>query len=137
MNDTLFINLKVIAKLKPKQRLSTLEDILRVEEDSTIPYLWLTRRYYGNSRKKTLIRINLLLTQCRQYCVFNSADAVLLKRMHKHLNSAIDGIKNLKKTYQGDVTVISQLDNTIDRINSILLSLAVNDTASDNESDTE
>ena len=122
VTDSLFINLKTVAQLKPHQRLNSQHTLLHLESDSWL-YVFgsLRRTFYGDSRTKALLRINDVICQCEQYCTIYGDKPQLLARMYNHLNGAKHGIANLKQTYQADITTVSYLNNILDKVDSLIV----------------
>tara|TARA_Y100000389_G_C17468694_1_gene528173 strand:- start:2358 stop:2792 length:435 start_codon:yes stop_codon:yes gene_type:complete len=118
--DSLFINLKVLAQIKPSHQLNSQNDLLYIESNEISPLTWIRRLFFGDSRERTLSRISEIIIQCDQYCTLYCQYEIKIKRMHAHLESTCQGLENLKKTYENDITTTACLDNLVDKIQHII-----------------
>ena len=141
-NDELFINLKLLSKLKPNDKLKidiNKTKLLSVDND----YLQsITRYIYGHDRNNTLEFIDKLINKLiikkinlkniilknnnklnlNNIFIYINLDLVSidpsieLLKFTNELNNVNDGLINLKITYTGDQLVQSKLDYIIEKI---------------------
>lgn len=139
--DFLFVNLKVLSQVKPSHQLNSQNDLLYIESNELSSFTWIRRLFFGDSRERTLSRISEIIIQCEQYCTLYCKNTKKMKRMCKHLNSTCNGLNNLKKTYENDITTTACLDNLIDKIKNIIsdksFNCKENNSSCEEESDTD
>jgi hypothetical protein len=121
-DDQISINLKLISKLKPNEKLIFNNDTNLFSVDNT--YIQqITRLYFGYNRNTTIKYIDYLIMMTFQkinflkenYHKLNNLNTQIMKYTNE-LNNVIDGLINLKITYQGDQLIQSKLDCIIEKI---------------------
>jgi hypothetical protein len=131
LDKTLF-NLHTISTIPVGKRISTAKEFITIDETNTGQWFW--RWLAGDSRAKAIIAI------CRevhftiaisQYIVESmdilkslsgneqvngiySARVKDLRKIHRDLSGAVQGVKNLCETYRGDADVLGHLSPLID-----------------------
>lgn len=117
-DEALYVNLKVLAKLQPYQRINTRQVLFQVSplENSSgvqahIPE-FLRRWWQGSTRDSDFSRIRDLI---------NNATALLKdeksrERVTVHLRDAMEGLGNLQKTYENDLTFKCRIITLIEHI---------------------
>ena len=115
VDDEVWINLKILAKLQTQTRVNTATKLFQHEDDSV--WTSLRRSLNGSSRAATVDRINELVETCqRGLKKKGDADGTVKARLLQHLQDARLGIENLKKTYDGDATTQAALDRVLDKV---------------------
>ena len=113
--DTSFVNLKILAKLQPFERLNTRSPLFYVEKENSFPFpVFLLRWWRNDGREHCVTRLKELYAYVLEY--LDNANSEEQNRIGEHLYESSIGINNLKKTYCGDTTTISQLENILDSI---------------------
>ena len=116
MNDEeecMWVNLKILAKLQPFERLGTRRSHFEINPSNTIQeaiYRW----WNGSNRESDFNRIKDL---------YKSAELVMEKqpdRMKEHLSESIKGLISLQKTYEKDITMKARIDCLIDTVNNLI-----------------
>lgn len=120
--DTLFINLKVLGLLKPYQKLNSQNELLYIEGSMTFIPTFMRRMIYGDNRMSTVRRIDEIAFKSGQYYKDENRTEDERSRLICHLTNARKGVANLKKTYDQDVTTISHLENSLDKMDQVILS---------------
>ena len=118
MNDNLWINLKVLGHLPAFAKLNTFHELFYIEKSTFYNPIGLWRMLRGDSRTLTLKRINTLLEQASLILTSNKETALEIN-LQSHLKKAIQGIQNLKKTYEDDPTTIAALERLLDKIRNL------------------
>ena len=120
-DEALYVNLKVLAKLQPYQRLNTRQTLFqvtpaesgnRITEYFTHMPEWLKRWMEGSTRDSDFNRIRDLV-----YKAFNTMKNEKDRaKVMEHLKLASNGLSNLKKTYETDLTYTCRIKTLIDDI---------------------
>lgn len=132
--NNIFVNLKIISKVKPNDKIYLNNDnFISIEYDSFLQGI--LRYIFKNSRSKNINNLNNF------YCVvYSYIDELLnskyltnnkecdhqnenyinalnsLKEINTYIKSSINGLENLKETYINDIVTISKLDIIISKI---------------------
>jgi hypothetical protein len=130
--DDLLLNLRILSKVPIGGRLNSSGDTMSISS-SRISSLY--RRFVGENRTGNIKSIEIIIDSVLYTVkeIFNSKfydeenyKLEYLKRKDKILKyyqamgRAIDGIKNLKDTYQNDIPTVSRLDIIVDRVEYFL-----------------
>jgi hypothetical protein len=120
-DEALYVNLKVLSKLQPYQRLNTRQSLFQVTHveanNRFTEYLthmpeWLKRWMEGSSRDSDFNRIRDLV-----YKAFHTMKQEKERsKIIDHLQKASVGLNNLKKTYENDLTYTCRITTLIDNI---------------------
>ena len=109
------INMKVISKLQPHVRLDTSAKLFKIYVPTAYMPVWIQRWWAVHNRKTDIARVTLLYEE-----VFKLAekgveddDKVLLMTA---LKESINGLNNLKTTYEEDITCAASIEYIIERI---------------------
>lgn len=105
MEETL-VNLRVLSKLQPFQRLNTRRALFEITPNRYLPE-WLQRWWEGSSRESDFGRIR---------DVYVAAFDNVNDGMRVHLKESVKGLQSLKKTYETDQTMLARLDNLIESV---------------------
>ena len=109
MEDTL-VNLRVLAKLQPFQRLNTRRALFQITNKQRFVPEWLQRWWEGSSRESDFGRIR---------DVYTSAFDHMNNSMRMHLLESMKGLRSLKKTYENDQTMLARLDTLMESVETI------------------
>ena len=110
------INLKVMTQLEPHVKLDTSQSLFRAYSTNHYAPAWLRRWYYGSSRTVDMSKVHQLYQNAVELICTEHPDLVRIK---EDLLASVKGIKNLKITYQDDITISSQLDVILGNIDEI------------------
>ena len=119
MNDNLWINLKVLEQLPAFAKLNTFHELFYIEKSTFYNPIGFWRMLRGDNRSLTIKRIDKLLEQSSLILTSNQATALELN-LQNHLKKSINGIQNLKKTYEDDPTTIAALERLLDKIKNLI-----------------
>jgi len=112
-SDVTWVNLKVLAKLEPFQKLNTRRTHFQLQS-SAIPYVpeFITRWWVGSNRESDYVRLKEL------YAAANTIiqDENHRERMVEHLKDSCNGLVALQKTYENDATTKAKIDWLIDSV---------------------
>lgn len=134
ITDTILVNLKIISKINSNDKLKLSNYSTSIEKESLTS--WLSRWYNGDSREKTISFIKTVITDAinitndimNSTYINNKAKRTVYEENEftKSLNTLFlvknemvnckTGILNLKKTYEMDIQIISQLEVIINKI---------------------
>ncbi len=117
--DTIWINLKVLARLPPYHRINTHNELFQVEKNTLWHPAALWRFLRGDNRELAIKRIDDLIEKA-MVLSDKIANGPMAPRLLLHLRDAKQGLLNLKKTYLGDLTAQASLDRLLDKIESLL-----------------
>jgi hypothetical protein len=114
-SDVTWVNLKILAKLEPFQKLNTRRTHFQLQSTSSayVPEFVL-RWWVGASRESDYIRLKEL---------YASAEKILSEdkdrdRMLEHLRESTNGLIALQKTYEDDATTKAKIDWLLDSVNT-------------------
>jgi hypothetical protein len=134
ITDTILVNLKIISKIAPNNKLKLINNTTTIEKEGMAA--WLLRWYNGDSREKTVNFIKTVVNDSinitndlmnstyinnrtrktvYEETEFTKAYSMLMLIKNEMVNSKT-GILNLNKTYQLDIQIISQLEVVINKI---------------------
>jgi hypothetical protein len=134
--DNLLLNLEIISRIKENDKLSNQEKILEID---TRVGQFFRRWFTGDSRNRTLSRIEeivqLTIDVTQQLLeaeyedsnkTFDEKETLLrsfetnkseyFQKFSKNMADAIQGLNNLKKTYEYDEAIKSRIDMVIDKL---------------------
>ncbi len=134
ITDSILVNLKIISKINPNDKLKVTSNTTSIEKEGLMS--WLSRWYNGDSRDKTITFIKTVVTDAinitndimNSTYINNKAKRTVYEENEftKSLNTLFlvknemenckNGILNLKKTYEMDIQIISQLEVIISKI---------------------
>ena len=106
--ENVTVNLKVLSSLQPNQKLNTKSKHFTITVTRYIPE-FLLRWYFSSSRDSDYNRIADL---------YESAFNILSDNptISNDLENSLNGLKNLKKTYEPDVTFAARMDYLSDTV---------------------
>ena len=108
MEETL-VNLRILSKLQPSQRLNTRRRLFEITPRRFLPE-WLQRWWDGSTRESDFGRIR---------DVYMAAFDNMNEGMRAHLKESTKGLQSLKKTYENDQTMLARLDNLIESVEAV------------------
>ena len=138
ITDTILVNLKIISKIAPNNKLKISNNTTTIEKEGLAA--WLLRWYSGDSRLKTVNFIKTIVSDsinittdlmnstyinnkgkkaAYEETEFTKALSTLFLIRTELENSKI-GILNLQKTYEMDIQIISQLEVVMNKIDGHL-----------------
>lgn len=141
MLQNILINLNILSKIKPYDKIYISKDNLITIEYNSI-FQGFFRFIYNNGREKNITNLNTFYNS-----VFNLIDEMLnsyyiqinnnldiesddfiktftnLKKLNFYLKSSLEGLENLRKTYNYDIVTDSKLEIIINNIDSYLLKI--------------
>jgi len=109
MTDNLWINLKILSKLPPYAKLNTQHELFYIEYNSLFSFTSIKRMIRGDNRSIAIKRIGKLVKDSIEALNDDST-------IKTHLEGAMYGLENLKKTYSNDITTIASIERIIDKI---------------------
>lgn len=135
-DETLFVNLKVLAQLQPYQRINTRQLLFVVHPIEANPSYtsilthvpeWFKRWYEGSTRDSDFSRIRDMINKALK----ELQNTKIREKLIVHLNNSIVGLENLKKTYESDLTyqcrIITLIETIKEAIGEYRLTTALED----------
>jgi len=101
------INLKVISKLQPHVRLDTSGTLFKIYAPASYLPIWMQRWLASHNRKQDLARVTLLFDEVIDFIEKKGSKNELILAA---LGDSIVGLKNLKTTYEEDITSVSAIE---------------------------
>jgi hypothetical protein len=108
----IIINLKIISKLQPHVRLDTSGILFKIYNSTGYLPVWAVRWWAVHNRKQDLSRVALLFEETFTYITDGGKDPQIMTA----LKDSIVGLKNLKTTYEEDITSVSSIEYIIDKL---------------------
>lgn len=138
ITDTILVNLKIISKINPSDKLKIYNNHTSIEKESLLSSV--SRWYHGDSRDKSIVfiknvindGINITNDIMNSTYINNKNKKTIYEENEftKSLNTLFliknemenckNGINNLKKTYKEDIQATSQLEVIINKVDSHL-----------------
>jgi hypothetical protein len=138
ITDNILVNLKIISKIAPNNKLKLIHNTTTIEKEGTAS--WLLRWYDGDSREKTVNFIKIVVADAINMTndIMNSTyinnksrrttyeeteytkSLSTLFLIKNEMNNSKTGIVNLQKTYELDIQIISQLEVVMNKIDGHL-----------------
>lgn len=130
--DHLLINLSIISKIAPKDKIYTTDEGYISIDNSTM-IQGMVRFIFSNSRSKSVSNLSNFFSN-----VFAMVDAMCdtsgdekwqrqcrpnANTLLVYIQKSVQGVENLKQTYANDVVITSKLDIIIDNIHSSIAKL--------------
>ena len=111
-SDVIWVNLKVLAKLEPFQKLNTRRTHFQLQASTNV-YLpeFVLRWWIGSTRESDFNRLKELYISAEKILSTNEKD-----RMIEHLKESIKGLQSLQKTYETDATTKAKIDWLVDSV---------------------
>jgi hypothetical protein len=138
ITDNILVNLKIISKIAPNNKLKLIHNTTTIEKEGIAN--WLLRWYNGDSREKTVNFIKVVLADAINMTndIMNSTyinnrnrrttyeeteytkSLSTLFLIKNEMYNSKTGIVNLQKTYELDIQIISQLEVVMNKIDGHL-----------------
>lgn len=112
-SDVTWVNLKILAKLEPFQKLNTKATHFSLHKTNNYMPEFVIRWWVGASRDSDYTRLKELYAAAEKIL----ADGTERDRMLEHMCGSIKGLKALQKTYEGDATTLAKIDWLLDSVN--------------------
>lgn len=117
MSDTkyldTFLNLKIISKLRAHDRLDTSQPVFKIHSATYLIPLWVIRWWTRGSREHDVSRIETLFNDAAE--ILNSdTDEGRKSQIADAMEQALNGLRNLCRTYESDATIQSRVEVVID-----------------------
>ena len=116
-DNSIIINLKVIAAIQPNDKINTSDSFLNLESKNILPQ-FIKRWWRGDDRNESLSRLDELITEA-----LTKNDPIIIE----NIKNTITGLNNLKNTYSKCIQTVARINTIIEKINSTF----------DNDLDTE
>ena len=113
MDENLWVNLKVISKLEPFQKINTRSRLFQISQQGTSILDSLQRWWTKSSRSSDFDRIKDLY-ELAEKCNKDNERLVL------HLTESLKGLGSLQKTYEDDITLKARIDCLIEHVHKII-----------------
>lgn len=117
--EAMWVNLKVLSKLEPFQRLNTRRNFFSLSKNTGIQLIplpaWFKRWLEGSTRESDFSRVKDLYV-CAQAKLDNDEDN---SRLVSHLRDSLKGLYSLQKTYENDQTMLARIDTLIENVNTM------------------
>ena len=114
----MWVNLKVMSKLEPFQRINTRQNFFSLSKNTGITFIplpaWFKRWLEGSTRDSDFSRIKDLYTNAEAHLENDDG------RLKTHLRDSLKGLYSLQKTYENDQTMLARLDTLIENVNKML-----------------
>jgi hypothetical protein len=116
-SDVTWVNLKVLAKLEPFQKLNTRRTHFQLQiTNSTYFPEFVIRWWVGSNRESDFQRLKELYIAANKILV-NSPQK---ERMIEHLRESLNGLHALQKTYETDATTKAKIDWLLDSVHKTI-----------------
>jgi hypothetical protein len=122
--DDVFINLTLLSKIEVGNKLFQNGKYINIDNSY---FSFLSRWFYGNNRRNTMTFISQVLNKAFEYVEYYStinkkdtSNRQHALRLNNELKNSIDGLTNLKLTYNYDKLIQSEIDVMIENIRSKL-----------------
>jgi hypothetical protein len=117
-SEVLFVNLKVLSRLQPFERINTRSTHFTINNNTSTGYVskylpdFVSRWWSGSTRESDLTRVRDLYVETIMRINENHDDAESLRC---HLKESLIGLESLKKTYEDDTTMICRLETLMEQ----------------------
>ena len=107
------INMKVISKLQPHVRWDTSGTLFKIYQPMPYQPIWFSRWWAQHNRNQDISRVTLLYQDVLKALGEGSENKEQIK---KTLKESINGLNNLKTTYEEDITCSASIEYIIELI---------------------
>ena len=111
--EATWVNLKILAKLQPFEKLGTRRTHFEINPSHTLQEAFF-RWWIGANRESDFNRIKDLYRDAEKLLETQPA------RAKEHITESIKGLHSLQKTYEKDITMKARIDCLIDDVNNKL-----------------
>jgi len=116
-DNSIIINLKVIAAIQANDKINTSDNFLNLESKNLLPQS-IKRWWRGDDRNESLSRLDELITEA-----LTKNNPIMIE----NIKNTITGLNNLKNTYSKCIQTVARINTIIEKINNTI----------DNDLDTE
>ena len=124
--DSLMTSLKVLSSVKHHERINTQGPIISVDSAGWLQPL--RRWWQSESRDINLSQINTIIDNAFSQLTLRqkntdkntTSNKIFIMRLTKELEGAVEGLTNLRTTYQDDLVAVARIDLLVDKIKSNL-----------------
>lgn len=119
MSEALWVNLKILSKLQPFQRINTRGALFKCDQPRMlrIPE-FLDRWISGATRDSDFNRIRDLYTMAKN--TIGEQD----EKLKRHLVDSTKGLESLQKTYENDIMMKARIDTLLEEVKEMIEQLA-------------
>lgn len=119
--DDLFVALHVIGALKPKDKLAIYAGHITIHSSNTLLQKIMTklkRNYYFESKEVTYEFVKTCVHSLEEHIqtLLEKEDTITLERMKTYVIESIEGLQNLKETYEHNVNMEAKLKGQIEKL---------------------
>lgn len=111
-SDVTWVNLKILAKLEPFQKLNTKATHFSLHKTNAYVPEFVVRWWVGASRESDYNRLKELYAAAEKIL----DDDKERERMLLHLKESTKGLRALQKTYESDATTLAKIDWLLDSV---------------------
>lgn len=119
----LFLNLKIISKLRAHDRLDTSQTVFRIHSSTYFIPLWVIRWWTRGSREHDVARIETLYKEASEFISNMEFDDGERSQILVAMEQSITGLRNICTTYDSDATIQSRVEVIIDNSERLIESL--------------
>ena len=106
-DDSIIINLKVIAAIQPNDKINTSDNFLNIETKNIVPQ-FIKRWWRHDDRNESLNRIDEIISEA-----LGKNNTII----HDNVQYALPGLNNLKNTYSKCIQTVARINTIIEKIN--------------------
>ena len=111
--DRLFINLKIIASIQPTQKLNTKGGENLVIESGYWIAPSISRWFRDDGRMNAVKRLGEIIGDAGR---LHAETPEIRVRLSEQIELALDGLKNLRQTYECDLTIAAHFDVLLEKL---------------------
>lgn len=116
----LFLNLKIISKLRAHDRLDTSQTIFRIHNSHYFIPLWVMRWWTRGSREHDVSRLDSLYKKSYDFVNDVETDEGQKNQILSAIEHSLVGLRNICTTYDNDATIQSRVEVLIDNSERLL-----------------
>ena len=124
--DPIFVDLKILAEIRPHEKLSTQKSEITIAPDTIVNSLW---RFFISfeSFKKNIARVQTInetvTREVHEFIHGRRHNDIILGRLRDHLVRAATGLANWSNTYEKDVTRKAQIETQITKMTDLVVKI--------------
>ncbi len=116
----LFLNLKIVSKLRSHDRLDTSQSVFRIHGSNYLIPLWVIRWWTRGSREHDVSRIESLYKKATEFVNDDDMDNGQKSQILSAMEHSTNGLRNICTTYDNDATIQSRIEVVIDNTERLL-----------------
>ena len=116
----LFLNLKIVSKLRAHDRLDTSQTIFRIHSSTYFIPLFLIRWWTRGNREHDVARIETLYKEASEFVHSDDSDEGERSQILTAMEQSTSGLRNICTTYDNDATIQSRVEVIIDNTERLL-----------------